>query len=577
MHYSWINTKGPPLGGISHRSRVKIALLLLTASFNIMLLSIISLNVRGWQIGHTGLASVLPASYFVGLLLFSIFYLYLAFNVRDRGLMMLATAALVIVLFGTPLLVEGTPRFSYSFITGGVTDYIVRTGHTNTDWSDTGLISMFQNWPAVFFLGGFVELIGNFGNLDVLLYAPVVSQVLYILPLYMIFSTLFSDMKKVFAGCFFFFIANWVNQEYFSSQNLGLFLALFAIAILLKAIAINDFSLKFLALFVTVFSSIVIAHALSSIFVYLSVAIFLIYMILIKLLKDRRFNAVLAFLLILITLLLGTWSFLYTNHTMSSTAISSIMNINFDNILLHFQDSLNLGASTASDQDAQSVVIGLKIFSAASFGAVGLLAVLAYARYVMRGIKDLNSGMVFFIIMLITGLTLFLFPFYSDEAIIRVYLLSIICFAGFIVELVDHKKLVAGLVLFLLVFAPVSVFIHYGKENVDYTSPCSIKGLDFLFDNAAAGSALSGISLDAYRDYEKYTHQPIDYRQADGYYDFERRARDQADSYYIMNEGARNFAGRSLTEEYETRLSGISHQIYAGGDFKLYHIPEGVR
>ena len=90
------------------------------------------LNLNGY-----GLINSLPISYFVGLacLVIAASLLWVS-EEKYTGLLILQTIILVISLFLTPYLLEGTPRFPAAYQNYGFVDALLRTGHLNpqTAW-----------------------------------------------------------------------------------------------------------------------------------------------------------------------------------------------------------------------------------------------------------------------------------------------------------------------------------------------------------------------------------------------------------------------------------------------------------
>src|SRR6266487_849605 len=106
---------------------------------------------------------------------------------------------------------------------------IMRTGSV-----DPGLDAYF-NWPGFFVLSAFVtQIIGYHDILPLAAWAPVFFNLIYLGPLYMIYTSATTDKRLVWLGPWFFYLTNWIGQDYFSPQGFNFFLYLVIIATLLK-------------------------------------------------------------------------------------------------------------------------------------------------------------------------------------------------------------------------------------------------------------------------------------------------------------------------------------------------------
>ena len=137
--------------------------------------------------------------------------------------------ALIFMLYATPALVEQAPRFDVTYWLAGHTEYVLRNG------SVAPYLDAYFNWPGFFVLTGLLTKIT--GVSSVLAFAPWASfayNLLYLAPMYLIFTTATEDRRTVWLGLWFFYITDWVWQDYFDPQGLNFFFYLVIIAILLK-------------------------------------------------------------------------------------------------------------------------------------------------------------------------------------------------------------------------------------------------------------------------------------------------------------------------------------------------------
>lgn len=201
-------------------------ILLPLAAIGLWLFSIPSVHAENMT--SIGLVSVFPPSMLFALLLLAISFC-VALQRPRIGIMVLHIGLLIFMLYGVTAMVEAMPRFDIVYRHAGYTEFIMRN-----HWADPNLDAYF-NWPGFFSLTAFVTLIAGFH--DVLAYAawvPVLYNILYFGPMYMIFAKFTSNKQLIWLSLFFFYVTNWIAQDYISPQGFNFFLYLVIIAILLK-------------------------------------------------------------------------------------------------------------------------------------------------------------------------------------------------------------------------------------------------------------------------------------------------------------------------------------------------------
>jgi hypothetical protein len=155
---------------------------------------------------------------------------HVEFGRSVHELVLLAHVLLLIFMFyGLPSIVEDVPRLSATWRHAGVIEYIGRTGDVDPT------IDAYFNWPGFFISGAFlVDLAGLDSALGIARWAPVFFNLIFIGPLLVIFRTATSDKRLVWLGIWFFYLTNWVSQDYFAPQAFGFFLYLVVVASLLR-------------------------------------------------------------------------------------------------------------------------------------------------------------------------------------------------------------------------------------------------------------------------------------------------------------------------------------------------------
>jgi len=183
------------------------------------------------QMTDLGLVSVLPISCFIALAALTVgFCMALCAFERVRPLVLLLyVLALIFMLYAMPTLVEEAPRFQVTYWLAGHTEYILRNGSVDP------FLDAYFNWPGFFVLTGLLTKMGGLQSvLQLASWASFVYNLLYLAPMYLIFTTATRDRRIVWLGLWFFYITDWVWQDYFAPQGLNFFLYLVIIAIILK-------------------------------------------------------------------------------------------------------------------------------------------------------------------------------------------------------------------------------------------------------------------------------------------------------------------------------------------------------
>lgn len=218
-----------PLG----RDRLSLATICLTSTVAVLLF-VLPLRFLSGGTGDPsalngyGLISVLPAVSLWGLALLALsFVATLARRRPQRLLLGLLLVATVCCLHGATALLWSLPRFPVTWIHLGFVDYISRTGTVAA-----GLDGRFS-WPGFF---GVVALwSGDAGWRDlvgVLELVPLVSNLLYLLPLGLLLSNLCVSWQAKWSAAWLFCVLNWIGQDYFSPQGYAYWLYLVFVACL---------------------------------------------------------------------------------------------------------------------------------------------------------------------------------------------------------------------------------------------------------------------------------------------------------------------------------------------------------
>jgi hypothetical protein len=185
------------------------------------------------RMGDLGLVSVLPPLFFYALIVLAIGFSWNLFDRTTPQIVLLGYVILLILMIhGTPQIVYGTLRYSWAWKHVGIVDYIQRHGSVDPNIE---YLTAYHNWPGFFALSALVaEVMGAKSLVDYAGWAPFVFNLLDMGALVLIFRTLTRDQRLVWLGVWFFYLANWVGQDYFSPQAFTYFLYLGMIFICLR-------------------------------------------------------------------------------------------------------------------------------------------------------------------------------------------------------------------------------------------------------------------------------------------------------------------------------------------------------
>lgn len=175
-----------------------------------------------------GLISVLPVASLVGLALLTLAFVMTLFLRRSYPVVLGAQLVTMVgCLHGVTALLEPLPRFPITWVHLGFVEYIARTGTTAP-----GLDGRFS-WPGFFALVAMWVGRTNWPDLlPVLALTPLISNLLFLLPLGLILRNLRANWPAKWFAAWLFAVLNWVGQDYFSPQGFSYWLYLMFLAVL---------------------------------------------------------------------------------------------------------------------------------------------------------------------------------------------------------------------------------------------------------------------------------------------------------------------------------------------------------
>jgi hypothetical protein len=214
-HARWWSTAGP--------------VLLSSAALALWVLSLARVNLR--ELNDFGLASVLPVSVFLALVLSTAAFAWtLGQRPLRRPVVLLHVVVLVVMLYGMNPMVEPVPGPNILWRHAGIADHIATTGTVDPR------IDAYFNWPGFFVLAAFLTNAAGLNSIVQLAagWAPVFFNLLYLGPLLLLYRRATSDHRLIWLAMWFFYLTNWIQQDYLAPQAFTYLLYLLILGILLR-------------------------------------------------------------------------------------------------------------------------------------------------------------------------------------------------------------------------------------------------------------------------------------------------------------------------------------------------------
>ncbi|GCF10147.1 hypothetical protein [Dictyobacter arantiisoli] len=605
-----------------------ICLLLPLIFFVLWFFSLGSINVG--QMNDLGLVSVMPPTMIAAFLLMTVsFCLTLQRSSRYKvPLLLFHIALMIFMLYGITMLVEQMPRFDIVYRHTGYTEFIQRTGTTNPN------LDAYFSWPIFFSLAAFLNTSAGFSSiLPYADWAPIAFAILYFAPLHMIFSAFTRDKRIIWLALWFFYLTNWIWQDYFSPQGFNFFLYLMMIAILVRWFkmpvdvparplaarlrripfatpfynwltaadtqqtpASPALRLLLLICFLLIFAFDVTSHQLTPMFTLLSVG---------GLIVCHRVR--LWWLLIVMILMEVFWLFVG-----ASTFMSGHMSMVFSGLHLFSSFNNNVSGRVAGNAD-HTFVAKLRVYMSVLIW--GLAFVGALIRLLQ---KKLDASLA---ILAVMPFPLFIAQPYGGEMMLRSYMFSLPAMVFFVAALFYSSPVAAvqnlpivkrfslsflrrpawhsvALVAVNIILIAGFLFTRYGNENEDYITYSEFAGVNYLYSIAPGNSLFMTCWIGGpwqFKDYEKYTlddlgtvdtTQKVIYpANVPGIVKVMRLKSSGANAYLIFTRSeVTRFdatsglpAGSMLTLEHAVTASGDFTLIYKNSDVQIYALASSAQ
>ncbi len=502
----------------------------LTAALLLWIISLQNVNLRAMS--DLGLVTVLPVSFYAALILLTISFGVQAYRQQNKAVIFLHLVVLIFIVHGTPQILYGTLRYAWAWKHVGIIDYIQRNGSVDPT---IAYLDVYHNWPGFFSFGALInELAGLNSALAYAGWAPLFFNLIDLGPLILIFRSLTRDNRVVYLGSWFFYLGNWIGQDYFSPQAMAFFLYLVILAIALRWFRVIEpprreqiqrwiknprwaawvdrlfirtvSSGKLIApagklqraglmsILILIFIAIATSHQLTPFMVITAVSALTIFPVF----SGKRLP-VLFFVFTITWIVYVATPFLSGNLSMIVSTIGSLLgNLNSNLIDVH-SSSPGLVLIAFMDRGLTVFMLGLAF--------LGILSRLRNKYW------DISA-----VLLMISPFPLLAANAYGGEILFRVFLFAL-PFLAFFAATVFYPKIQEGQAFSAAIAVYVSlillsgfVFAYYGKENMNYFSPQETAASDFLHQNAPPGSLIMDGTTNfpiLYQNYEEYQYLSI--------------------------------------------------------------------
>lgn len=463
-------------------------------ALSVVLLATAHLTLDGYGLLHS-----LPWGYYLGLAGLPLASVVEWRREQSRPVLVLAYVfAFLVLVWLTPYVLEGTPRFRTSYLSYGYVDPVAR---------GQGLfprLFVYHNWPLFSIAMAAVKNVFAMSPLTLMAFFPTVIMVLYLAPLsaLLLMATdrqwpepkerwrtvrgIFGSDGRWVVGLWIFVVFQWTNQDYFSPQALAFLFYLGLMVVLAHTALRRDGTFNAISGGATVllFTLIVATHVLSGL-----IALFVIAGLTLS--KQLRRPT----LLLLCLLVFVAWQaypaapfYQFYGHRLLQTVFAA-------------GDFLQTNVSGRISGSGEHLTVSrARVLVTAIVFALGLLAVAASlwpeSRDRWRRPRMLWHALPheqrFALAWLISTVLVGPVSVYGGEMLIRTELFSLPPLAMIVAATANRRRILALAGATLTVMAPLHILTHFGNELYDYVSPGELAGFRFVADRLAPAKIYGG-------------------------------------------------------------------------------------
>jgi hypothetical protein len=470
---------------------------------------VVSIWASRLELDDLGLAKSLPPTYFVGLALLPVAsFLELRRGPRARAWLIVAHVIVFIaVVWVTPTILEGTPRFRTSYVNYGYVDPLVRgQGLLPTQF-------IYHNWPLFPILMAGVVAIGV-SPLTLMTWFPLFAIMLYLIPLSAIVVTIGTAQRRAVAehpgdpvhgldadgasvvdrgvvgslrrrpawtfALWTFPIFDWTGQDYFSPQAFAFLIFLVWLLLLVRVSLLADgrFTPATLVGSIALFTVITSAHVLTAL---LALGI-LFTLVLTRLIRRWTLFATCAVIFLFWQVYIAAPFFEFYRSQLLETILD----------LPNFLES-NL-ANRVRGSDGHALIAQIRILVTVVVFGLGVVGAFLMARRRSVG-RPLRFVIAYALgIALVAPVTV-----YGGEMLIRSLLFVLPIVTAVVAIALADRRFQGAFVAILIVMAPIHILTHYGNELYDYVGPGEIVAFDTI-EGGPPANVYGGSPAGAFHD-----------------------------------------------------------------------------
>jgi hypothetical protein len=411
-------------------------------------------------------------------------------GVRER-LLALQLVTFLALIHAAPAILYGTLRYSWAWKHVGIVDYILRHGSVDPM---INVSPIYQNWPGFFAASALLtQFAGRENLLTIASWAPFVFNLINLIVLRFALRGLTQDKRLVWLSLWFFFLINWVGQDYFSPQAMAYVLYLACMGLLIRGVT-GWTRITLFALFVT---AIAVSHQLTPIMLFIAVT---------GLVVLRQTPG--WYLPIITAVVPLAWAL---------TAARPYTFANFPDLIATFGQLLK-----NTNESLEKVSIRNLAQAAVVWGGRSVVVVSAIVAIigVWRCWRNRTLQVAAALLMALPALLVVITGF-GGEVLLRAFLFAapFVAFnaATAIIPQIDGRidaaKSTLVTAVLTAVLLPGFLLGYYGKERENYFTPAEVEATRWVSEHARPGSMLVEGSRNypaQFRNYENFTYVPID-------------------------------------------------------------------
>lgn len=440
--------------------------------------AIVWLGSLWWQplrLNGYGLIPSLTPAYWIGTLLCAVTFLVAAFKFPRKHLIVGITLTLfAITLYLTPLILEGTARFGYNYVSYGYADYFVRYHEVRPD------LFVYHNWPTFHILVGLVVMVG-LSPLSVLIAGPILLAAAFITLIWIVAYLTTEDHLIAWVATGVYVVLSQ-NAYYMVPAALGFLFALTAIALSIHLWSRPDLNPRkrwiWAALILLLGVLTVTTHMLSSVYL-------VIFMLGLGAFRRLGFAGSAVAPVLALGVIFVAWQvYVATNFTL--TVLPGVIKtvLRLDSI---YSDTQQF-AFTGSIEHNQVVWLRIAVYAAAA-GIAGLAWLLE-----LRNNKKPSRKLLIPALAVAAPAATVLVTSYNGEIVGRTVGYAMPFFAltlAYLAHRAIGRLAIIGLVLCITTIYPIYA---YGNELIDYVSPSELAATSYVVNHVPGRYHVSNLA-----------------------------------------------------------------------------------